>query len=720
MSPLLLPLLLLVGLGLSLRLVPDATLTERVAWALLGTLAGVPLVAMQLALATGHYVDFGRVVGLALLFLLGLGLGWRGLAAGWRGTRVRAEDGVFLVVAAVAGGLIAAHHHHADFLIGVASYLGQGETECFYMQSFELFAPLNEGVDRIPVDTVYGIASTPGNTLFTSSLLPALGVGTFRVLHACFAALLVLFVQAILRRWAVPVAVVAVAGLWAALNPWFLFVEVLDRNVIALALSAALVHALLFEPKRHGLHGLLFGLAAGAGLRFLGLTWILPVVLLKAPHRPGRGWLVFGAAFLFAFAFNLPHLQHHGFHALGETEPLWTLALAALEGSRTPFLPLPTGPYYLVHALASLGVIGAALGLAGAFEGWRSRRRETLALVLMGLLPLLLVATQRDWVQVDKTRIGLAGSLFVPLATGLALAALEERRWRSMFVALGLCLALPPLLGSVRGSLDASSYTRHPVFQRETPAWAEHASREFARVTLWPGYARLWRKLDWPRKRAEERVVAQRLFPPRTGIAGRSTALPRWLFGAERRGLPSVDLSEDFVDLRIDLSMLLSAPEEAVSLDGERPLLDLSAPDTVLDIHFEQARVPWQAEALGVAVLPGGPERGALGELYVDLNAFTDFGRDDLGFHRIDLVHHTMQAGGAERARREGMTALPWGEEDGVVDLRVPKDLQVILRWWLVDGWTGLPHRVEAWSIEGVQEGRPRAVWHPLEPESYL
>ena len=720
MSPLLLPLLLLVGLGLSLRLVPEATLTERVAWALLGTLAGVPLVAMQLALVGGHYVYFGRLVALSLAFLVVLGFGWKGVVAGWRGTSVRVEDAVFLAVAAVAGALIAVHHHHADFLIGVASYLGKGETECFYMQSFELFSLLNPGVERIPVDTVYGIASTPGNTLFTSSMLSAAGVGTFRILHASFAALLVLFVQAILRRWAVPTSVVAVAGLWAALNPWFLFVEVLDRNVIALALSAALVHALFFLPRRHALHGLLFGLAAGAGLRFLGLTWILPVVLLKAPHRPGRAWLAFGAAFAFAFAFNLPHLQHHGFHALGETEPLWRLATAALGGSRTPFLPLPTGPYYVAHALVSLGVLGAALVLSGAVEGWRSHRRETAALVLMGLLPLLLVATQRDWVQVDKTRIGLASSLFVPLGTGLALAALRQRRWKPTLIALLLCLALPPAIGRMGGSLDASSYARHPVFQHETPAWARHARAEFARVTLWPGYARLWHKLDWPRKRAEERVVAWRLFPQPDVVVGQSMALPRWLFGHTRRDLHELALSDEFVDLRIDLAALLDAPEAAVSLDGERPLLDLSRPESVLDIHFESARVPWQAEPLGVAVLPGGPERGALGELYVDLNAFTDFGRDDLGFHRVDLVHHAMQPGGAQRALREGMTALPWGEPDGVVDLRVPKDLSVILRWWLVDGWTGLPHRVEAWSIEGLQEGRPRAVWHPLEPESYL
>ncbi len=122
----------------------------------------------------------------------------------------------------------------------------------------------------------------------------------------------------------------------------------------------------------------------------------------------------------------------------------------------------------------------------------------------------------------------------------------------------------------------------------------------------------------------------------------------------------------------------------------------------------------------GVAILPGGPERGSLGELYVDLNAFAAFGADDLGFQRVDLVHNKLQIGGIERARAQGMTALPWGEERSTLDLRVPKDLKVILRWWLVDGWTGLPHRVEAWSIEGVEEGDPRAVWHPLEPESYL
>lgn len=711
MSLILLLLLLLVGVGLSRVLVEDATGTERVGYALVGALSAVPLLSVHAALVGRSHIDGVTIAVVAGLLIGGMTyLRERIFAAT---TRWSTDDAVHLGIAGLGAAAIAAHHHHADFLIGVASYLGKGETECFYMQSFELFGPLNTGVDSVPLDTFFGIASTPGNTLFTSTLLSVFGVATFRVLHAAFAMLLVLFVQAILRRWGLPVWIAAAAGLWAVLNPWFLFVEVLDRNVIALALSGVLVHALLFHPARHALHGLLFGLTAGAGLRVLGLLWILPVALLKG--RRG-GWVVFAAAFAFVFAVNLPHLQHHGFHSLGETEPLWRLALDALSGTRTPFLPLASGPYHVVHGLVSLGVLGAALSLGGAFAN--PRRRETLALALLWLLPLAVVATQRDWVQVDKTRIGLAGSLWVPLLAGVGIDALRTRRWKPLLAGLLICAALPPALSRLPSEADPTADQRHPVYQHETPAWTEHARTRFADVGLLPGYARLWHKLDWSRKRVEERVVSRRLFP--ASFEGARPELAAWLFGEARPDLPGDGGPPAWTDVTIDLDALVTDPSNAVTLSADRPLLDLSKPESVLDIHFQQARVAWQREPLGVAILPGGDELGALRELYVDLNAFLAYGADDLGFQRVDLAHHALQPGGREHALRNGMTALPWGEDRSTLELRVPSDVTIVLRWWLVDGWTGLPHRVEAWSIEGLSDGDPRAVWHPLEPESYL
>ena len=698
MSVLLL-LLLFVGFLLSRRLVPDATPAERVAWAGLWALAGAPVIAFQLALLRGVFLGAGELALVAIVVLA---------AALWRNplralTLPRPEDGIGVGLAMLAFAGIWAHHHHADFLIGVASYLGTGETECFYMQSFALFEPLNPGQDRPAMDVLFGIASSPGNTAFTTPMLSAVGPDAFRFVHAAFAGLLALFVWAILRRWAVRPAF---AGLWtlaAVFNPGVLFIEVLDRNFIALVLSLALFHALCFLPRRHLLHGLLFGLTAGSGLRFLGLLYALPLLLLKLPWRPGRrAWLSVAAGFAAAFAFNLPHLPHHGLHALGDTTSLLELAVEAVRwGRRPPFLPLNVGPFYVVQAVGSLGLLWIALAFAGAAQGLKDRPRQTVAALLFWLLPLLVLATQRDWLQVDKTRIGVAG--FLPLLLLPALAM--KPRFRVLLGCFGLALVVGITSARLAGPVDPTSYGRHPVYQRETPAWAEHARASFSRLAVMPDFGRLFLKVEHPRKRIEEQVVAEKLFGRAADPVG------QWLFGGERAELPVAPVSAEFVDLCIDLDRLVTAPDDALCAGGS-PLLDLSDPDGRLDVHFKQARVSWQDELVGVAILPGR-EIEALGELYVELNALTSFGPDALGFERVDVVSHAV--GGSTGVPPSAMTALPWPEQGPTVVVRVPRSLRVLVRWWLVDGVTGQPHRVESWSIEGGG-----AVFHPLEPESYL
>ncbi len=699
MSVLLL-LLLLVGFLLSRRLVPDATPAERAAWTGLWTLAGAPIIAFQLALLRGVFLGADEV-GLVAVVVLVASL-WRAQPRAL--TLPRRDDWIAFGLAALAFVGIAGHHHHADFLIGVASYLGTGETECFYMQTFSLFEPLNPGRENPAMDVLFGIASSPGNTAFTTPLLSILGPGTFRFVHAAFAALLALFTWSILRRWGLRPAVAGAWTLAAVFNPGVLFIEVLDRNFIALVLSLALFHALCFLPRRHLLHGLLFGLCAGAGLRFLGLLYVVPMLLLKAPWRPTqKSWLILVGGFFAAFAFNLPHLPHHGLHSLGETSSVVDLAVeAARWGRRTPFLPLNVGPYYVVQAVGSLGLMWIALVFAGAAKGLEERPRQVVAALLFLVLPLLVLSTQRDWLQVDKTRIGVAGYLPLLLLPALAMQA----RLRVLLISLGLALVVGVTAARLAGPVDPTAYARHPVFQRETPAWAEHARAHFAKLSVLPDFGRLFLKSEHARKRVEEQVVADRLFP-RT-----DTPVHRWLFGDRRLELPEARLGGDFVDLCIDLDKLVTDPDGALC-EGGAPLVDLSDPEGRLDVHFKQARVSWQDELVGVAVLPGS-EIEALGELYIELNALTSFGQDDLGFEQVDVVSHAVPVR-PSAAPPSALTALPWPEQGPTVVVRVPADLRVLVRWWLVDGVTGQPHRVESWSLEGG-----RAVFHPLEPESYL
>jgi hypothetical protein len=50
---------------------------------------------------------------------------------------------------------------------------------------------------------------------------------------------------------------------------------------------------------------------------------------------------------------------------------------------------------------------------------------------------------------------------------------------------------------------------------------------------------------------------------------------------------------------------------------------------------------------------------------------------------------------------------------------RLPKDLLVEVRYWVVSGVNGTPHRVDSWRIALDDKGCPRAEFFYQEPESY-
>ena len=520
------------------------------------------------------------------------------------------------------------------------------------------------------------------------------------------------------------------AALFAVANPYWLSVETLDRNAMALSLSAALFHALFFRRDSSLLHGLLLGLVAGTGLRFIPLTFGLSVLLCYAHRRARpRDLTVMVGAFAAVFVFNLPHLSHHGFHSLGEQRSFFTLLAAAMVGpARTPFLPYPNAIYYPLTTLSHFGLLVGALLLLGAVQLWRKDRLRTLALLLMLPLPYLALAVQPDWIQVDKARIFISLLLPLLLFAGVGLAALLEReRALKNLALLAGCLAAVTLLGlgleRVGGEPDSGMYSRRPMYQTEAEPYIKHYRAHFAPLGLLPGYGRLFRKIDPARKAQDERIIAHSLFAGASNprVSG-NLWVKRWLRPDTLTLPPAAKLGGRYVNLRIDLEQLVTGwpdPKIVEAREGEL-FVNLEKPEDLLDIYYRAMKVSWQPQPLPVAVLTGKPELTLLGELALDLNAFISLGRDEDGFERVNVISHMHTPERRARGKRSGMTALPSRDRSTAITLRVPTDGAVLIRNWLVDSVQGVSHRVDAWEITVGEDGKPRVRFYPHEPESYF
>jgi len=723
--------LILLGWLLATLVAPRSTLLERVAWTLLFTLAVAPFLAFNLSVLRPAFLSGATLGGCAAVVLAGLAWpAWRRRAA----LLPERPDGAqlaTLALALAAGIFTWLHHDDTEFWLSLGSYLQRGEAKCFYMQTMSFVPELNSQASPELVRSAYGIISTPGNAVFTAGWMPVTGPWTFHFIHAAFAAVAVLFGTLLLQRWTGRIWIGLVVSVVALLNPYTLWIEVLDRNFIAFALSPALLYAVEARKEHPVLHGWLLALTAGVGLRFLPIMFALPVALLywQQRQRP-RSWLLLAGVAAACFAFNLPHLDYHGFHSMGEASSLPGLAWTELVvASRTPFLPHPNAVYYLRFALDCLGWILAALLLYGAGCAARRHPLRCAVLALMVLSPLVVLAGQRDWIEYDKTRI-LFMSWWALLAfLGFALGELATRegwpRRAGLLLAALAAVGLADLgLAAVHGQADLTSQQRKPLYQSEAPAYTRLLRERFAAASPLPDYGRLFTKTEWQRKRAKSGTVAHSLVAPFVGQgAAPNPWLERWLEPDDLQlPEPLASAEAGWVDLRIDLERLVTEPDAAASLaePGARPLVDFSDPDRLLDIHHMQAQVSWQPQPLGVTVLAQRPEIGVLNEVALDLNAFVSLGQDDIGFEQVNLVSFQVVPGRIEAGKASAMTALPWKEGASEVVIRIRDDARVIIRNWLVNTAESVPHRIDSWCIQLDDTGQPELRFHFGEPESYL
>jgi hypothetical protein len=736
-------LFLLVGASLSVVVFREASLVERLAYGLLFAMAAIPFLAINIALLAGVFISKGLVVTLALGTLAITG------PLVWRRLRRRLDSGdpiqallpqlqqawIPLAPAALVAVVAGLWYTRAGFLFSMASFLQNGEADCFHRQAMRFVRDLNPGLERLPVDVIYSIPSSPGNAVFTGAAMQIFGPATYHALYVAFLVLLFLFVYLLVQRLVENRAVAVAVGLFAALNPYVLWVEQLDRNVMAFALSAVLIHALIAHPGRPVLHGLLFGITAGVGLRFLPITFLLPIAVIYLQRRaPHKEWGLLLLTATLTFAFNLPHLEYHGFHALDTNDTFLELMAIAAMGSRSPYLPHPNVVFYLLNTLSYMGCLAAGLALVGLVRLYRRDRWLVGALVLLVLPTYTVLLAQRDWLEVDKPRIFITVLLPFMICLGVGLAALLDsasRRWAipGLVLACGLLWTGERGLRVLQGTVDEPLYDKRMLYQPETRAYGDHLRRHFAPFGLFPNYRRLYQKLDLSRKQLEEQLVTHTLLEAST--FEKVTQNPWILDNIHPTPPPELALSEEMVNIGIDLEHLVDPSVSAVALlpDHKDPFfVDFGSDALPTAVHADVA-VSWQREPLQVSVLPQAREVGVLGEIYVELNEFRPVGDDAI--MAISDINGRVEPPEPYSTELLSPVALPAGsaafparivDGDTVIVLRVPANTKVIVRNWILRAGIGIPFRADTWRVHmpTTAGGWPWLEFYYSEPEGYL
>jgi len=639
---------------------------------------------------------------------------------------------LMLALVILTGSFFYHYYTNEEFMLSLGSYLVKGDAACFYMQTFqtlEEFIPNVNGISS--VNDAYGIISTPGNILFTATALSIFKLYSFKLLYILFMLLIFIFVYLIVDRIIKDKAVSLLAALFAVFNPYLLSVEVLDRNVMALAISVVLFYLILKYPGKVFLQGLIFGILSGTGLRFLPLLFVLPIVILHFHRRINlMGSLVFIAGFIITFTFNVPHLYFHGFHGLGETSSSASLIINAFtKWVRTPFLPFPNLISYLLNILNYFGWLVSVIILAGVLRLWNNNRRLTSAFLVMFLSVIFVLSFQRNWLEGDKYRIAICGflPLFIFFACGLKYIFTKKYSLKKITL-LFACFLLPfifvRLISLSSFNLDEEFSKRKFIYQSEAAVYHQLARKSLLDIGILPNYKRLADKLDLKRKAREDEIVFGRLFPG-NGLPGFDKYrdfYKQWggYFLKDSIKYPEYNNS-DYSYLKIDFGRLASnLPGSAEKINYfDMPAIDFMAEDSLFDVYYTDLKVDWQAEKLPVSVIIHKEEIKYLRELNIDLNAFISFGKDNDGFDKIYPVSFKADPLLKVYRNNAGMGSFPLVSEGNTVVLHVPDDLKIVIRNWFINE-KGASYKLDSWCIKQDDKGNYKVEFFYNEPESYL
>jgi len=696
----LLLLFFLVGYLTTLYIFKKPTFEELLGYSLIFALTIVPWFLINLSLVFKVNPSF------LLMFIIGV------LILGILLFKVKlyfAKPTFILVIIVLLSVFFFFYHNDSELYLSLASYLDSGQTNCFYMLNFALQPELS---NYCATPDIYNILSTPGNTLFTFAWFPILKFLAFKFIYILTNTLIFIFTYLVLKRFTNE-SVAIITALFAVLNPFILSIEVLDRNVLAFMMSIVLIYTLLNNKDNVLLHGFLFGITAGLGLRFLPLVFILPLFIQYFSSKaPFSNYIKFIAIAVIVFAFNIPHIKYHGFNSQGETSNYFELGTKATQMLRTPFVPYPNFIYFPLMIISYLGIATMALIGLGAIENYRKEWKLFLMMILMISLPYFTLAIQRDIIESPKLRIAMTGFLPLVFWFGYGLESLLKEvkkitlKHMIMMIFLLFCIYIAlSAIAMIDFVQDDSFYSRKLSYQKETTQYYQFL-RDNIKYTFLPDYYMLGNKLNLLRKPEEIKAVI-------TNLNNR----PSFKSFLGKEPYKSEILHKEYVEISIDLNQLvIGMPKSAYYSNSGNYLIDFSKED-LLSAYYFDTYVSWQKEKLPGIIFTDLAESRYLDEIYIDLNSFISYGPDGDGFQKVNSVNFMHYPQALQYAFDTGIPIYEISNGQIIV-LNVPKDSRLIVRNWFVNGANAQIFKLDSWVINLYEE--PVVSFQYNEPESYI
>lgn len=635
-----------------------------------------------------------------------------------------------LVIAVLIVLLVSYYHSNKEFLFSLGAYIKETGAECFFKETFSTFNELNP--HRIPTLKIYEIPCTPANILFTSTPLPIFKFYSFKVAYILFTFLIFIFVYLVINKLTAHKFIALLTAIFAIFNPYILSVEVLDRNVMALAVSIILFYLIIEHKDKIFFHGLVFGILAGLGLRFLPLLFIGSVLVIYYHHRclNLKTLLIFISAFIITFTFNIPHIFFHGFNGVGETQPSFSLIMLMFrKWLRTPFLPFPNLIFYLLNILNYFGYLFTGIICLGIFNLWKANRKIFLSLMCWLLSLIFVLSYQRNWIQGTKYRIIIEGflALYVFLAYGFEYLFFVKESVLKKCALSCLCLLLPTgfvqLSSAINFREDAEFYKRRYIYQRENISYHNLGKEFLLKIGVLPNYKRLFAKLDFRKKKIEEKIIFEEIFPK--GQLPNFGKFKTFYLDWKEYFLNSNKFFEyppgNFVYIKVDFEKLVTDPSNAVETMAYPDIcsIDLMKKENLSDVYYSDLFVSWQSESLPVCVILNDKEIKYLNELNIDLNAFASFGRNKAGFDIVNSINLKADSDSEKAGFKAGMGSFPLFAQKNAMIFRIQNKLKIIVRNWFINE-SGIPYKIDSWCIEPDNKGVYKASFFYHEPESYL
>ncbi len=347
----------------------------------------------------------------------------------------------------------------------------------------------------------------------------------------------------------------------------------------------------------------------------------------------------------------------------------------------------------------------------------------------MFLSVLFVLSYQRNWLEQDKYRIIISAflPLYVFFAYGLKgiIEKVSLKRVGLLCSCLLLAVAFNKGFLAIDFPEDTEFYKRRFLYQKESCQYYSLSKRYLSNAGIFPGYKRLFYKIDLPNKAREERVVFSRLFSGKTlpGYAKFNNFYRKWGRDFQGSGLayPQIPQHAVYDFVKIDFARLgsaLSFPVEKVDY-ADICAIDLEAVNGLFDVYYSGLRINWQEEMLPVSVILNRDETDFLKELDIDLNAFMSFGSSEGAFEKIFPINFQSDPSLSSLMPGMGMNSFPLYSENNTMIFRVPRGVKIVIKNWFVNE-KGVPYKVDSWCVRADGRGNYKAEFFYDEPEVYL